>query len=33
VPLVKHLFITRLHAAFKAQGVEIPTIIPPKRNP
>jgi small-conductance mechanosensitive channel len=33
VPLVKHLFITRLHAAFKAQGVEIPTIIPPKRTP
>ena len=28
--LVKHRFITRLHAAFKAQGVEIPTIIPAK---
>ena len=28
--LMKHVFITRLHAAFKAQGVEIPTIIPPK---
>ena len=28
--LVKHVFITRLHAAFKAQGIEIPTIIPPK---
>ena len=31
--LLKHNFITRLHAAFRAQGVEIPTIIPPKPNP
>ena len=30
--LVKHVFITRLHAAFKAQGIEIPTTIPPKPN-
>ena len=30
--LVKHVFIRRLHAAFQAQGIEIPTIIPPKSN-
>ena len=30
--LVKHLFITRLHTAFKARQIQIPTIIPPKPN-
>lgn len=31
--LVKHLFISRLHTAFKAQQIQIPTIIPPKPTP
>jgi small-conductance mechanosensitive channel len=31
--LLKHAFITRLHSAFKAQGVIIPTPIPPRPNP
>jgi small-conductance mechanosensitive channel len=29
--LVKHVFITRLHAAFAAQGIVVPTVIPPRR--
>ena len=31
--LVKHLFVTRLHAAFRAQGIDIPTVAPPRPRP
>ncbi len=30
VPTVRHEFITRLHAAFRAQDIVVPTVIPPK---
>jgi small-conductance mechanosensitive channel len=31
--LLKHVFIARLHGAFRRQGIEIPTLIPPSSAP